>query len=438
MTEPAAPEIEPIGPPLQPITEELRDLEIDQFQRYVAVAALLGAMHREPGIARVLDLGSGPNATLRRFLPEDRFVVQRADVQDFSGGEPGFLRLEAGRPIPAADGAFEFVTALDVLEHVPPGARQAWLAEIARVAGRGMIVTAPNGVPEVARCERLIDAAFARQNGSPHPFLVEHFGYGLPTEQEVRPALATTTKQLTIYAIHPLHQWVASLMFMQRLLTVHGGQAACAALNRLQNREVRFWPRTMLCYRKIYVGTSSPDLTARLPGGALSAGEDAAALAGDPLEQLARYAAENSQQECLAHTATGEREDYWRKNSLALHDRLGHTIVDFERASAERDAGREELGRLVAALHDSEAKRSSAEALARSLQEDLAAISTAFGTAAPADRATLVRLATVLQHRLAAQLRDSTLRCVRLRRRQLDAPDRALIERFLPSERPAK
>lgn len=423
-------------PELQPIAEDLREIEIDQFQRYVAVAGILDALHTGAGVASVLDVGSGPNATLQRFLRPERFTVRRADVQDFANGDAGFVRLVQGEPIAAADGAFDFVTALDVLEHVPPDGRAAWLTEVVRVARVGTIVTAPNGHPEVARCEALIDAAFARQNGTPHPFLVEHFGYGLPSEASVHAAWSATGRRLATYAVHPLHEWVASLMLMQRLLTVDGGQDACTTLDRLQNRGVRFWPRTVLCYRKIHVAVADDAAAARLPAGALGPGSDAPECAADPLEQLARYAAENSRAAHAELAATREREQYWRTEALANHDKLGQALVELERARAERDAIRGHADRVEAALRETDSRRHAHEVHIAALRDDLVALAAVLG-APTTDRETLCRVAAELQHRLAAELRDGARRYLRLRPRQLDDRDRALLARFPPDERAA-
>lgn len=412
---------------MQPVREELRELEVDQFQRYVAVAHILLSLHREAGVAQVLDLGSGPHSSLAAFLPADRFAVRRADVQDFAMGDASFLRLVPGQPIPAPDAAFEFVVALDVLEHVPSAARAAWVADADRVAKHALVLTVPNGVPEVVRSEAMVDAGHERQNGAPHPFLVEHFAFGLPGETAVRGLFASTRKALAVYAVHPLSRWLASLMLQQRLLTVQGGQEACKALNRLCNTEVHFWPRAVLCYRKVYVAVAGQELRLALPQGDLGDGVDAELADDDPLDELARLAASLHEKGWQDLTAALEREGYWRAESLSLHDRWG-------KALSERDGARGDVEYLRRALAEAEAGRAALGARVQELSDDLARIAESLGAAPAADRAALCALSTELQRRLASELREGTRRFVRLRPRRLAPHEQALVDRFPPDE----
>jgi SAM-dependent methyltransferase len=63
-------------------------------------------------------------------------------------GARGHIREgDLRRGLPFADGAFDVVTAFETLEHLPPGAIRASVAEIARVSGKWVMCTIPSFGP---------------------------------------------------------------------------------------------------------------------------------------------------------------------------------------------------------------------------------------------------------------------------------------------------
>ena len=95
-------------------------------------------LHLQPH-ARVLDVGCGAIG-LRALEPDlDITGVDLAPVPSYPGP---FVQADASQGLPFADEEFDLVYCSSVIEHVPPGHRAAFAAEIRRV-GRGWMVQTP-------------------------------------------------------------------------------------------------------------------------------------------------------------------------------------------------------------------------------------------------------------------------------------------------------
>jgi hypothetical protein len=101
--------------------------------------------------------------------------------------------------LPFADGAFDAVTSLDVLEHVPRGERPAHVAEVLRAARARVVLCCPLGTPEHIAAEREAAEWYADLAGERHPFLDEHVACGLPTEPELRGLAAAHDASLAFH-----------------------------------------------------------------------------------------------------------------------------------------------------------------------------------------------------------------------------------------------
>jgi len=133
--------------------------------------------------SRILEVGSGAvGATL--FLPR---AVTGCDL-DFTGPDLGWLaRVPAcanARGLPFADAQFDFVLAMDVVEHVPPAARERFIRELVRVSRGWVILSAPCGGQAQAYDARLYGWLRAR-TGTDHRWLREHLELGLPEAAEL-------------------------------------------------------------------------------------------------------------------------------------------------------------------------------------------------------------------------------------------------------------
>jgi len=202
-----------------------RGMTFDQAARYRLAARLLAAAAGpEP---RVLDVGSR-EGFLREFLPGTR--VCRLDRDGFGG--PDFVRGDGCR-LPFRDRAFTAAIALDVLEHLPAERRGPFLTELARVADRAVLLSAPFAGGEVEKAEALANEFYLLLNGEENPFLVEHLSLGLPDLEETRRAFPGSEWRSAVYPTVPLDAWLAMMGINFFLATLPNSWGMISALNEL-------------------------------------------------------------------------------------------------------------------------------------------------------------------------------------------------------------
>lgn len=117
----------------------LQDAEVRRFR------AAAAAVH--PAARSLLDVGTGNGAFLRVLedeRPELRTLgLERAVAAVDQRVCRADIRVGSSDRIPFADGEWEVVTALEVIEHLPYGVYEASLAEMARVAARQVVISVP-------------------------------------------------------------------------------------------------------------------------------------------------------------------------------------------------------------------------------------------------------------------------------------------------------
>jgi SAM-dependent methyltransferase len=143
-------------PPLEPGSiayPQATWTSFDRYDRYVEIARLVRSS-LGPGRHRVLDVGDTAGYLA---LLEPELVVVGVDLaleaERLDGSRP---MLADGSRLPFADDTFDAVVSSDVLEHVLPDRRDAFLAELRRVSRQLVVVAAPFATPGVAGAEGTI------------------------------------------------------------------------------------------------------------------------------------------------------------------------------------------------------------------------------------------------------------------------------------------
>ncbi len=206
-----------------PTRFRLRAGNLDTALRYDAVLRLL-ADHWQPDL-RVLEVGSGSGG-VTEFLAHPVTGVDPA-FERTAERTTQWLDRRPGRAtaLPVADGSFDAVLCLEVLEHLPGDEREPALREMLRALRPGgrLIVTFP--ADETAlELDRWLDSAYRARHGEPHPWVAEHLAAGLPRSGDVRAALERAGGDGARVRVRK-HQPAPAFRALHGLYTVRGGTA---------------------------------------------------------------------------------------------------------------------------------------------------------------------------------------------------------------------
>ena len=197
----------------------------------------------------VLDVGCGPHglsivAPLASFAGVD--VEFPAPV---AAGMTAFRNVPG--PLPFADAAFDTVVCLDVLEHVPPADRASFVADLARVAARRVLIACPSD--EGGWIDAHLRSAYAARGIRAPSWLNEHDEFGLPTAAEIAahcaaPAGFTATELVMTNGL------LSTLAVIADMLPEYADRARTEfALERENWIKLFSAARFGACYRKAYV-----------------------------------------------------------------------------------------------------------------------------------------------------------------------------------------
>jgi len=155
----------------------------DQFSRYKACADILTKVDNDKNCS-VLDVGSGSECLLGRFLPDAKISYLDPLIQNPNGID----RIAGDITSPLLEGrSFNVVTAVDVLEHVRPDYRHAFLNKLSSLAENALILAFPSSdTTDAEVTDRAVDMSYRDAYGSEYPWLREHRIYGLPSLEETK------------------------------------------------------------------------------------------------------------------------------------------------------------------------------------------------------------------------------------------------------------
>jgi SAM-dependent methyltransferase len=216
------------------MTDALSTMQFDLYQRYKVLRESTRGL-LETGPRTVLDVGSGGSRLIERFIPGG-LSITRADVDQF--GDTEVVPLTPGQPLPFDDNAFDWVSALEVMEHVPSDQREPLIRECARVSRELVILSFPNGCEEVWSAEDELNGLSARLFGQGSSFLEEHAEMGLPVTADMRSMLESTGLGVVEAPCCLLEHWALFSAWDLMCVSIFGDGEEKAAVNRTLNEVV--------------------------------------------------------------------------------------------------------------------------------------------------------------------------------------------------------
>lgn len=267
-----------------PVAPALQSLQYDIFHRYSLLARILAEVAPPP--ARIIDVGAGPAALTRRFLPTG-YEVEVADIEDH--GRPEVKVLMPGAALPFRMGEYDVALAMDVLEHVDAAHRAAFVDEVARVASSVVVLAFPHASDRVREAERALAGLFEKGSGVPHRFLAEHAQHGLPDADATAALLRERGFATAVLGSCRLSDW-ALLTSIDAMFAIAAGDCAeKAAFNRRANAVPVVALPLAESYRAFVVAARDPSCIGRLDSAAADWGQHADS--GDEVHGLAAAAA---------------------------------------------------------------------------------------------------------------------------------------------------
>ena len=227
----------------------------DQYSRYKACSDLL---HRTDFIAgnSVLDVGSGPECLFGQFMPDALMtyvdpLIPRDSGHEYISGNI-FSSDLAGR-------SFDCVSAVDVLEHIPPEERREFLERLSSLGKRTLILGFPaSDSLDASETDRAINDQYRTIFGRDFSWLEEHSLYGLPS-------LAETIEQLRQMGWHCQTighghtPWLQELLgFVVCVLDIPSMSNLLLAISEKFNRELYPYDFRPPHYRQFVIATHHP------------------------------------------------------------------------------------------------------------------------------------------------------------------------------------
>lgn len=232
------------------------DHPFDRFQRHRDVQIVVTRMAAALGRARLRVLDVGGVELTQQFIPEHDIVVTNLTCDPLSSVQ------SSGAALPFADQSFDVVLTVDTLEHIPPADREAFLAEMVRVAKHFVLITGPFASPINDEAERLLDDYIYTTTGQHHYFLAEHLKFGLPVLRTTVAQLEGSGCQSIIVPSGYTPRWLTMMLLRFTLPDTEYGRRTNAWLEKVYNHQFYWADHREPSYRQIVVAAKQGDIGA--------------------------------------------------------------------------------------------------------------------------------------------------------------------------------
>lgn len=289
---------------------DLSTIDFDRTSRHRLLAEVVQDVL--PAGSTILDIGGSEGLTAE-FLPG--YTVLSLDIR--LAGKVDVLA--SATALPFRDRAFEGVSGLDLLEHVPVEVREGLVSEATRVSRELVVFAGPWAGPGLAATEADIQQFFVGLFDVENEWLREHAEMGLPDFEACHALLRERGFTTSAFGSNPLPLWSA-LQKANFVATRLGSAELHGALNRQLFEDLADVDLIPPSYRSFLVGTrsgSAPAASDRAPGdpSTLEYWQQVldlhlAALVNDGMKRLAEYnqELERGWRETVSHVAEVEEK----------------------------------------------------------------------------------------------------------------------------------
>lgn len=161
----------------------MKETIFHQTVRYEYAKCAINAM-REKECHSILEVGSGTHGNLAKYLPNDLITFLDINIPEEVLRDPRFVLGDVTN-LPYSVGEYDFVIALDVLEHIPKEKRELCIENLHRVAKFGVILSVPHYCERDRYEDDLIKVFYMLCEKDPPVWIDEHIDCVLPKENEL-------------------------------------------------------------------------------------------------------------------------------------------------------------------------------------------------------------------------------------------------------------
>ncbi len=242
--------------------KDLIKLQPDLYSRNFFVSKILQKIAGENKDIKIIDVG-GRGGKLYEFLPKN-YNIQIFDTLPNDYNEPNYIQGDALN-IGFNDKAFDFVTSLETLEHIPKKSKYKFIQELLRVSKYGVILTAPFYSPHVKQAEGYLNDLYYENLGRMHPWLKEHLESTLPKETELEKFCKENGVYFKKIGQNNLNNWILfmGINFLEEVYETTDKDTLAYYENYNKNF-MKLGDSFDPSYRKIYFLTKDKNLVDRL------------------------------------------------------------------------------------------------------------------------------------------------------------------------------
>ena len=228
-----------------------RNIAFDQYQRYETVSKLIELLRKDKQF-HLLELGANEHKDLKMFFPNDQILFTDIKLTEKMENDKDFVRAD-GSDLQFDDNSYDFVIALDVLEHVEEAKRDKFISEMCRVSRFGAILSFPIASQEVMDCEKRINSYYKSITGKDFIWLKEHIENGLPNSEKIEKYLSENNMNYFSFEHGNLEIWEKMWYCHFDTVILQNSLDYRQSIDCYYNSKIYEQDLKKPCYRKFYV-----------------------------------------------------------------------------------------------------------------------------------------------------------------------------------------